>query len=149
PDFDNCALGEESVDDAEFQRVICSPQQRKTCYRTMVQTYFERVTDTYREKWSDSFHFAVFAGDETLEDALLATEKRIADEGKLGPGQRVLDIGCGVGGPALNIAAYSKAHVTGVNIVARQVEIARQRASERGLDDLTHFEVADAMSVPF
>jgi ubiquinone/menaquinone biosynthesis C-methylase UbiE len=115
----------------------------------MVQAYFDRVTDAYREKWSDSFHFAVFAGDETLEDALLATEKRIADEGKFGPGQRVLDIGCGVGGPALNIAAYSKTHVTGVNIVARQVEIARQRASARGLDDLTHFEVADAMSLPF
>jgi ubiquinone/menaquinone biosynthesis C-methylase UbiE len=115
----------------------------------MVQAYFDRVTDAYREKWSDSFHFAVFGGDETLEDALLATEKQIADEGKFRPGQRVLDIGCGVGGPALNIAAYSKAHVTGVNIVARQVEIARQRASERGLDDLTHFEVADAMSLPF
>jgi ubiquinone/menaquinone biosynthesis C-methylase UbiE len=137
------------VDDAEFQQVIVSPQERQAHYRTMVPAYFDRVTDTYREKWSDSFHFALFAGNEKLEDALLATEQRIADEGRFGPGQRVLDIGCGVGGPALNIAAYSKSHITGISITPRQIVVARQRASQRGLDDLTHFEVADAMSLPF
>lgn len=137
------------MDDTEFQQVIHSPQQRQARYQTMVPAYFERVTDTYRDKWSDSFHFALFRGDESLHDALLATEKQIADEGKFGPGQRVLDIGCGVGGPALTIAAHSGAHITGVSITPRQIEIARQRAAERGLEKLTQFEVADAMALPF
>lgn len=137
------------MDDAEFQQVIRSPHERTARYKTMVPAYFDRVTETYREKWSDSFHFALFTGDESLPDALLATEKQIADEGKLRPGQRVLDIGCGVGGPALTIAAHTGAHITGVSITPRQVEIARQRALERGLEELTHFEVADAMALPF
>jgi cyclopropane fatty-acyl-phospholipid synthase-like methyltransferase len=137
------------MNDSEFQRVIRDPATREANYKEMIRAYFTRVTDPFREKWSDSFHFALFTGSETLQEALVATEHRIADEGQFRPGDKVLDIGCGVGGPALNIAEHSGAHVTGVNIVERQIEIARQRAAERGLSDRTHFQVADGMDLPF
>jgi len=115
----------------------------------MVQAYYDRVTDTYRQKWCDSFHFAIFTGTESLQEAMTATERRIAEEGHFGPEDRVLDIGCGVGGPALNIAEFSGARVTGINIVERHVNIARQQAEARGLSDRTDFQVADAMHMPF
>jgi ubiquinone/menaquinone biosynthesis C-methylase UbiE len=137
------------VNDAEFQRIAADPATRIANYRQMVVAYFDRVTDTYRRAWGDSFHFALFSGGEPLAEAMLATERGIADEGGFRPGLRVLDIGCGVGGPALNIAEHSGAHVTGINIVPHQIEIARRRAAERGLSDRTRFEVADGMSMPF
>ena len=137
------------MNDTEFQRIAADPQARTANYQRMVVAYFDRVTDTYRRAWGDSFHFALFSGAETLPEAMVATERRLADEGGFRPGMRVLDIGCGVGGPALNIAEHSGAHVTGVNIVPHQVEIARRRAAERGLAERTHFEVADGMSMPF
>jgi ubiquinone/menaquinone biosynthesis C-methylase UbiE len=137
------------MNDAEFQRIAADPQARIANCQRMVVAYFDRVTDTYRRAWGDSFHFALFSGTETLPEAMVATERMLADEGGFRPGMRVLDIGCGVGGPALNIAEHSGAHVTGVNIVPHQVEIARRRAAERGLSERTHFEVADAMSMPF
>lgn len=43
------------------------------------------------------------------------------------PGERVLDIGCGVGAVAYSLAARAGAHVTGVDINARNLAIARQR----------------------
>ncbi len=137
------------MDDQEFYRLIVDPKVRENRYTEMVRAYFDRVTDTYREKWGDSFHFGIFSGSESLVEALLTVERMIADEGGFRPGMRVLDIGCGVGGPALTIAEYTGAHVTGVNIVERQVEIARERAAERGLADRTRFEVADGMRMPF
>ena len=135
--------------DLEFEQVIRDPAARTTHYQGMVRTYFNRVTDTYRSKWGDSFHFALFKGSETLHEALRATECWIADEGGFRAGIRLLDIGCGVGGPALTIAAHSDAHVTGVSLVEKQVAIARQRAADHGLAGQTRFEVADAMCLPF
>jgi cyclopropane fatty-acyl-phospholipid synthase-like methyltransferase len=137
------------MEESQFQVTIKDPALRKANYREMVRTYFERITDTYREKWSESFHFAIFQGDETLEEAIVATETRLANEAKIQPGMRLLDVGCGVGGPALNIAKHTGAHVTGVNIVPKQLEIARRRATENGLAERTHFVLCDAMQMDF
>lgn len=38
-------------------------------------------------------------------------------------GMKVLDAGCGVGGPARNIAAYTKAKITGITINEYQVRL--------------------------
>jgi ubiquinone/menaquinone biosynthesis C-methylase UbiE len=137
------------VDEARFQSIVKDPAARKSNYREMVRAYFERITDSYREKWSESFHFAVFTGSEPLQEALVATERRLADEGGFKAGMKILDVGCGVGGPALNIAAHSGAHITGINIVERQLDIARQRAQDRGLAERVRFVLGDAMHMDF
>jgi len=58
----------------------------------------------------------------------------LAEEMRLSRGQRVLDIGCGFGGPLVYLA--KQYGVTGVGITASevQVEVARQRAIEHGVD---------------
>lgn len=73
----------------------------------------------------------------------------LADEGGFGPGMSVLDVGCGSGGPALTIAEHSGAHVTGVDLVPRHVELAGRRAAALGLADRTTFIEADATRLPF
>ena len=42
-------------------------------------------------------------------------------------GQKVLDVGCGVGGPARNIARFSGADITGITINDYQVGAAHLR----------------------
>ncbi len=135
--------------DLVTQVIIDNPTVRVTNYKEMVQNYYNLVTDTYRKNWGDSFHFALFTGSEKLHEALVATERMIANKGGFCPGMKILDIGCGIGGPALNIAEYSGAHITGITIVERHIEIARQRAAERGLSERTEFIFADAMKMPF
>jgi ubiquinone/menaquinone biosynthesis C-methylase UbiE len=113
-----------------------------------VRSHYETVGELYRAAWGDSMHFAVFSGDEPRPEAVAATERMLADEGEFGPLTSVLDVGCGTGGPALSIAGYSGAHVTGIDLVPRQIKRARERAAECGLADRTHFEVADATQLP-
>ena len=48
----------------------------------------------------------------------------------LSEGTRVLDVGCGVGGPARNIARFSGAEITGVTINEYQVSDNEYQASE-------------------
>jgi len=115
----------------------------------LVDGYYEKTTNSMRRGWNESFHFAAFAPGEKLADALRRNERDLAMEARFVPGARVLDIGCGIGGPALTIARHSGAHVVGVNIVMMQLEIARRRAARAGLAGLTEFVWADAGDLPF
>lgn len=66
----------------------------------------------------------------------------------LAPGARVLDVGCGPGRHAIPLARSGLA-VTGVDVSARFLEIARRAGSEAGLGgNLALFE-CDARTMPF
>ncbi len=54
-------------------------------------------------------------------------------------GKRVLDIGCGIGGPAFHLARKHGAHVTGIDLEPQLIERATRRAAELGLTNLTGF----------
>lgn len=82
-------------------------------------------------------------GDETLEEAQLAKKRHIIRKLNLKPGQRVLDIGCGWGGMALEIAATEDVSVTGITLSDNQARVARQRAEEAGVADRVSFEICD------
>jgi ubiquinone/menaquinone biosynthesis C-methylase UbiE len=56
-------------------------------------------------------------------------------------GRSVLDIGCGLGGPACILAGEYGAHVVGTDLEAPLIERARQRAASQGLGDRARFEV--------
>jgi len=65
----------------------------------------------------------------------------------LRPNQRVLDIGCGWGGLALQIARAFDVRVTGITLSRQQLEAARKRAAASGLSDRVHFELTDYREV--
>lgn len=137
------------MNDAEFAQLLRDPATRTAHYQRLVQAYFARVTEAYRQVRGDCFHLALFAGAEALREALITTECMLADEGGFRSGMRILDIGCGLGGPAVNIAEYSGAHIYGVNLVASQLTAAQQRAAARGFADYVHVACADGMHLPF
>jgi cyclopropane-fatty-acyl-phospholipid synthase len=82
-------------------------------------------------------------GCQSLEDAQAAKRDHIARKLMLHEGARVLDVGCGWGGLALDLAAGSKADVTGISLSEEQLALARQRASDAGLDAQVRFEFRD------
>jgi cyclopropane-fatty-acyl-phospholipid synthase len=78
-----------------------------------------------------------------LDEAQEAKKRHIAAKLALEPGQRVLDLGCGWGGPALYLARECGVRVLGVTLSREQLETARGRAREAGLDDKARFVLAD------
>ncbi|MCX7305892.1 MAG: methyltransferase domain-containing protein [Hyphomicrobiales bacterium] len=64
-------------------------------------------------------------------------------------GMDVLDIGCGIGGPARAIALETKANVTGVDLTPDFVEAASALSSMAGMDDRVVFTVGSALNLPF
>jgi sterol 24-C-methyltransferase len=69
----------------------------------------------------------------------------------LKPGDGVLDVGCGIGGPLREIALFSGAHITGLNNNAYQISRAMYHNGRTGrcLDHTTRFVKADFMKMPF
>jgi sterol 24-C-methyltransferase len=137
------------MDDDRYIQTVCSEKQRIIDYKAMVIAYYDRVTDCYRERWGDSFHLPVITGISTLSEAIASIERRVAIEGRFSANTRVLDIGCGIGGPTLHIAALTGAQFVGVNLVPQQIDIARCRALDLGLQDRVQFQVGDAMDLAF
>ncbi|MGA1804875.1 class I SAM-dependent methyltransferase [Rhizobium sp. HT1-10] len=83
-------------------------------------------------------------GNETLEEAQLKKKLHIAAKLRLDrPGLEIVDIGCGWGGMALYLAREFGAKVTGLTLSTEQLQAARARAREAGLEDRVRFELMD------
>jgi cyclopropane-fatty-acyl-phospholipid synthase len=71
----------------------------------------------------------------TLEEAQRAKLRHIAGKLVLGPGDHVLEIGCGWGGFALVAAREYGCRVTGLTLSPSQAAFARERVAAAGLED--------------
>lgn len=67
----------------------------------------------------------------------------------VGSGERVLDVGCGVGAPALRLSRITGAQVLGISVSRRQVARATEAAEAEGAADRVSFAHADATALPF
>lgn len=117
-------------------------------YATVTKQFYDLVTDFYEMGWGRSFHFAVMRRDAGFQECLDRHDTYIADRLAVGPGQKVIDFGCGVGGPMRVIARATGAHVTGVNINGYQVAKARKYNEQAGLGAVTDVIESDFMKVP-
>jgi SAM-dependent methyltransferase len=86
----------------------------------------------------DQFHIRGLAATEELAQGL-----------GLAAGARVLDVGCGLGGPARHLAAAHAVRVTGIDLSPSFVAVARMLAERCGLADRVEFRQADALDLPF
>ena len=64
-------------------------------------------------------------------------------------GKRVLDIGCGIGGPAFEMARAHKAEVVGIDLEQPLIDRAVAAAARHGLQDRCHFQAVDNGPLPF
>jgi len=116
---------------------------------TLARQYYELVTQFYERGWGESFHFAPRRKGEPLPAALRRYERHLGERLGLSPGQRVLELGCGIGGPMRHVAEDFGVHVTGVTIVPYQVERGRLLSARAGLGDRCSFVVGDFNRLEF
>jgi len=80
---------------------------------------------------------------DTLEVAQNNKIDHIIKKLNLKPNQRILDIGCGWGTLALDIAKKTQCEVVGITLSENQLEYAQQKVKEMNLENQVQFRLAD------
>ena len=93
-------------------------------------------------------HKIIAAVDQFHIGGLTATLKMI-ELANFKPQDRVLDIGCGIGGPARTIADTCHCHVTGIDLSEDYCQAARLISRQLNMGDQTQFIRANALKIPF
>ncbi len=109
--------------------------------------YYDGATGLYEYGWGASFHFSRFYKGEGFYQALARHEHYLAFKMNLKPGMRVLDVGCGIGGPAREIAQFADVQIVGLNNNDFQVGRARKLTAKAGLSDQITYVVGDFMKL--
>jgi SAM-dependent methyltransferase len=110
--------------------------------------FYSALAPLLQMAWSDNFHFGYWDGPSDTSSVAEATDRftdLLVARLRLGQGDRVLDVGCGIGKPALRIAATTQARVLGINISAEQVRQATEGAHAAGVADCVSFQYGDGM----
>ena len=78
-----------------------------------------------------------------------AATRDLAALAGLSEGASVVDVGCGVGGPARTLAAEFGCRVTGVDLMAEYCELAEMLTAGTGLSDRVTVRQGSALEMPF
>ncbi|TDZ26254.1 Sterol 24-C-methyltransferase erg-4 [Colletotrichum orbiculare MAFF 240422] len=124
-------------------------EARTAEYDSLTRQYYNLATDFYEYGFGESFHFSRAALGESFSQSIKRHEHYLAHAINIKKDMKVLDVGCGVGGPAREIAKFTGAYITGLNINEYQVERANRYAKKQKMDHQLQYVQADFMNIPF
>ncbi|KAI3922555.1 hypothetical protein MKX01_006244 [Papaver californicum] len=152
-DLSGGSISREKVEDNynQYWSFFKKPKEieKKEDVPAFVDTFYNLVTDIYEWGWGQSFHFSPSIPGKSDKEATRIHEEVAVDLLNVKPGDKILDAGCGVGGPMRAIAAHSKANVVGITINEYQVNRAKEHNKKAGLDSLCEVVCGNFLQMPF
>lgn len=121
-------------------------------FSKQVGDFYDQTTAASRDMYDDNIHYGYWpdpAVDCTVAEAAEHMTGQLIARLEAGRGHRVLDVGCGIGTPALRLVRETGATVIGINVSREQVALANAGAGVEGLSEQARFECGDAMQLPY
>ncbi|MFF5232579.1 methyltransferase domain-containing protein [Dactylosporangium sp. NPDC000521] len=117
-----------------------------------VERYYDTTLDLYEDLWGQHVHHGFWdigerpGNDDDRHAATDRLVRELVDFAGIPAGAHVLDVGCGIGGPAMHLAGPLGCSVEGVTLSAAQAARANEKAAELGLGERTRFRQCDFMA---
>jgi SAM-dependent methyltransferase len=106
--------------------------------RHMQSTLIQMLHTVFGKSWIGQRHFTTTSQIDALHAAL-----------QLGPGAHVLELGSGMGGPAIYLAQQTGCRVTGIECSAESVRLAQRAADAAGVAGRVRFLAGDIATATF
>jgi len=104
----------------------------------------EKLYDIFLDRNHRLYSCAYWKNDtKTLEEAQQNKINHIIKKLDIKKNQKVLEIGCGWGGMAFEIAKQKGCEVTGISLSKNQINYCKNKANELGLNNQVNFQLAD------
>ena len=120
---------------------------------TDVGTMYDSYTDICTDNMGGFIHVGYWDNPETAEETVeVATERltrEVAEKLSSSPGQHILDVGCGSGKPAAQIATSYDVQITGITVSNHQIDVAQAAYDGLIKAGKVNFQFANAMELPF
>jgi sterol 24-C-methyltransferase len=125
-------------------------ETRVSSYKQLVNAYYDLATVFYEWGWCSSFHFSYKYPFESFMESIRRHEYMLAAQltNCYGADKKVLDVGCGIAGPARNISKFLQCSVTGISINQYQVDRGNELSAKDKFSNV-HSVQGDFMQLPF
>jgi tocopherol O-methyltransferase len=123
-----------------------------------IQQFYDASSGLWEQVWGEHMHHGYYGpnGDQIKDrrQAQIDLVEELLKESQVEQAERILDVGCGIGGSSLYLAQKFNATVTGITLSPVQATRATERAQTAGMaaksmTPSAKFQVADALSMPF
>ncbi len=118
-----------------------------------IQEFYDASSGLWEQVWGEHMHHGYYGADGSLpkdrREAQIDLIEALLTWAEVQQASDILDVGCGIGGSSLYLAARYKANATGITLSPKQAARASDRARAAGLAAATRFLVADALQMPF
>ena len=111
-----------------------------------IRAHYDWATPAYRLLWGQHIHHGLWESDESPARAQIQLIERLATAADIQQGDRVLDVGCGMGGTSIHLASSLGCQVTGLTLSPVQRAWATAAAGLRGVRRQARFFCQDAES---
>lgn len=118
---------------------------------TKTRDYYDRTTACYIHHFGTTLQAGIARSDRTLGAGVFREHNLLlAERAEIRTDDRVLDAGCGVGGPSIDIAcAFTRLSVHGVTISPVQAQFAHRYINAAELAARVHILIADYHRLPY
>ncbi|KAL2901279.1 Phosphoethanolamine N-methyltransferase [Bienertia sinuspersici] len=150
--FKECRVQDKSGSSYELSVIGGKCNQNKICWtwqkvRSEDDKGFQQFLDTVQYKANGILRYERVFGPGYVSTGGFETTREFVSKLDLKPGQKVLDVGCGIGGGDFYMADKFNVEVVGIDLSINMISIALERAV--GLNYPVEFEVADCTTITY
>ncbi|MCW6038740.1 methyltransferase domain-containing protein [Spirulina subsalsa FACHB-351] len=118
-----------------------------------IRQFYDQSSGLWEQVWGEHMHHGYYGRSGSYKVNRRQAQIDLIEEllywGQVQSPQRILDVGCGIGGSTLYLAQKYNTEAVGITLSPIQAARAKERALEVKLDQKASFQVANALEMPF
>jgi tocopherol O-methyltransferase len=118
-----------------------------------IEQFYDASSGLWEQIWGEHMHHGYYGRDGKYKmnrrQAQIDLIEELLSWGKIDKAEKIVDVGCGIGGSTLYLAQKYQAKAQGITLSPQQAKRATERAKEAGLAERVSFQVANALEMSF